>query len=76
MDWLKAILGVVAVIREFFAWRKSADDRQAGRDSASAETLKKNQDAVADAMQAQIEADRRHRTMPGDEAFDPDFRRD
>jgi hypothetical protein len=76
VDWLKAIVGVIAVIREFFAWRKSADDRQAGKDSANAETLKKNQGAVADAMKAEIEADQRHKTMPGDEAFDPDFRRD
>lgn len=79
MSWqsiLSAFTGIVGLIRDFFAWKKDADARQAGKDSANADTLKKNQAAVTDAMQAEIEADHRHKTMPGDEAFDPDFRRD
>jgi hypothetical protein len=73
---LSAVVGIVGLIRDFFAWKKDADARQAGKDSANADTLKKNQDAVADAMKAEIEADHRHKTMPGDQAFDQDFRRD
>ena len=76
MDVVKIIVGIIAVIREFFSLKRSADDRQAGRDAERAETLGKNAEAISDAMKAEIEADQRHKTMPGDEAFDQDFRRD
>lgn len=76
MDWLKAIVALLGVIRDFFSWKKSADDRQAGRDEANASTRTQNDARVKEANEAEIEADRAHKTMPGDEAFDTDFRRD
>lgn len=75
MTWLQAIVAVLGAIRDFFSWKKSADDRQAGRDAAGAETLGKNAEAVTEANRAEIEAKDDHRVMPGDEAFDQDFRR-
>jgi hypothetical protein len=79
MSWqtiLAAFVGLIGLIRDFFAWKKDTDARQAGRDAADADTLRRNQDAIAEAMQAEIDADKRHKTIPGDEAFDQDFRRD
>jgi hypothetical protein len=73
---ISLIVGVIGLFRDFFSAKKSREDREAGRAQANAETLAKNADAVSDAMKAEIEADQRHKTMPGDEAFDPDFRRD
>lgn len=76
MDWLKAVLAVIGLIRDFFSWKKSADDRQAGRDEANASARAQNDERVNDANEAEIEANKAHKTMLGDEAFDLDFRRD
>jgi hypothetical protein len=76
MGWLQAIYAVFAAIREFFSWKRSADDRQAGADAANNATRAQNDARVKEANEAEIEADRAHKTMPGDEAFDNEFRRD
>ena len=54
----------------------AAQDRQAGKDEANASTRSQNDERVKEANESEIEADKAHKTMPGDEAFDTDFRRD
>lgn len=74
--WLAAIIALLGVIRDFFSWKRSADDRQAGRDEVAAEQARQRDKNLDDAMKAEIAADMAHKTMPGDEAFDNEFRRD
>lgn len=74
--WLSAIVGLIAIIREFFAFKKSADERQAGRNEVIADQARQKDERLKTAMEAEIEADKAHKTMPGDEAFDNEFRRD
>lgn len=74
--WLAAIIALLGVIRDFFSWKRSADDRQAGRDEVAAEQARQRDKTLDEAMKAEVEADKGHKTMPGDEAFDQDFRRD
>lgn len=76
MSWLSAILAILAVIRDFFALKRSADDRQAGRDEVLADQARQKDARLDEAMRAEVEADKAHKTMPGDEAFDTSFRRD
>ena len=76
MTWLKAILAFLAVIREIFALKRSADDRQAGRDEVLADQARQKDERLNEAMAAEVEADKAHKTLLGDEAFDQDFRRD
>ena len=76
MTWLS---GVVAFIKLILAWlQKSHDEaeRKAGRDEANASTRAQNDARVKEANEAEVEADKAHKTMPGDKAFDTDFRRD
>lgn len=73
---LSAFNGFVGLIRDFFSWKKSSDDRQAGADAANNAARDRNDARVKDANEAEIEADKAHRTIPGDEAFDNEFRRD
>lgn len=75
MDFLKFLVGIIAIVRAWLDRRQSADDRAAGRAEANAETLGKNADAVRQANEAEIEAQREHATAPGDDAFDQEFRR-
>jgi hypothetical protein len=76
MTWLQAIVALLGVIRDFFHAKENADARQAGRDEANASTRAQNDERVKEAGEAEIEADKDHKTMPGDEAFDTEFRRD
>jgi len=76
MTLIKAIFAFLAVIREIFALKRSADDRQAGRDEVMADQARQKDARLDDAMRAEVEADKAHKTMPGDEAFDTSFRRD
>ena len=65
MSWssiLSAITGLVGLIRDFFAWKKSADDRKAGADAAinagraqEEESLKRTQAAMDEADRKPIE---------------------
>ena len=73
---INAALALVGLFRDFFSWKRSADDRQPGRDEANASTLAQNNERVKEANEAEIAADKAHKTMPGDEAFDKEFRRD
>lgn len=74
--WVSAIYAVFAAIREFFAWKKSTDDRKAGRDEILVDQARQKDDRLKTAMEAEVEADKAHKAMPGDEAFDNEFRRD
>lgn len=76
MDWIKTIWAGLQVILALLRWKQSADDRQAGADAANASTRAQLDERLKEAMEAEVEADKRHKTMPGDEAFDTDFRRD
>lgn len=74
---------IVEAISAFFGFLRglmdrlhAAQDRQAGRDEANASTRAQNDARVKEAMEAEIEADKDHKSMPGDEAFDTEFRRD
>lgn len=74
---------VIDAISAFFGFLRglmdrihAAQDKQAGRDEANASTRAQNDARVKEANEAEIEADKAHKTMPGDEAFDTDFRRD
>lgn len=73
---LSALAGLVGLIRDFFSWKRSADDRQAGADALAAEQQRQKDATLKAAMEAEVEADKAHKTMPGDEAFDNEFRRD
>lgn len=72
---ISAVAGAIGLIRDFFHAKENADARQAGRDEANASTRAQNDARVKEANEAEIEADKAHKTMPGDEAFDTDFRR-
>lgn len=76
MTWLQAIIAALGVIRDLFAWKKSADDRQAGRDEVLADQARQKDARLKEANEAEIEADKAHKAIPGDEAFDNEFRRD
>lgn len=76
MDWLKLGLWILDLLRKVVAAITFQQAKQAGRDEANASTRAQNDDRVKEANEAEIEADKRHKTMPGDEAFDTEFRRD
>lgn len=82
MSWLniKAILaafnGFVGLIRDFFSWKKSSDDRKAGRDAVLVDQARHKDERLKEANEAEVEADKAHKTIAGDEAFDNEFRRD
>ncbi len=79
MTWtaiVNGILSLVGLLREFFTWKAREDAQQAGKDEANASTRAQNDARVKEANEAEIEADKAHKTMPGDEAFDNEFRRD
>lgn len=73
---LEIVVGLIAIVRSWLQSSHDAAERQAGADSANASTRAQNAERVKEANEAEIEADKRHKTMPGDEAFDTDFRRD
>jgi hypothetical protein len=76
MSWLAAIYTLLGVIRDFFSWKKSADDRQAGADAANNAAREQNDARVKEANEAEIEAEKAHKTTADDTAFDNEFRRD
>lgn len=65
MSWTAIVSGffsLVGLIRDFFAWKKSADDRSAGADAAvnagrqqQDAALQRTQSAIDDADKASIE---------------------
>jgi hypothetical protein len=54
---LNAFIGLVGLIRDFFSWKRSADDRQAGADAAINAGRKQEDDALARTQAAIDEAD-------------------
>lgn len=49
MSWssiLSLVVGVVGLVRDFFSWKRSADDRQAGAAQAKADGLEQESDAL------------------------------
>jgi hypothetical protein len=77
---LSAVLSLasslIGLLRDFLSWRKSADDRRAGRDAARAEAVEAEKHDL-DASQAAVnEADARHGGDPTDNAFTPKYMRD
>lgn len=62
MSWtaiLSAIAGLVGLIRDFFSWKRSADDRQAGADAAINAGRQQEDAALDRARKAMDEADRK-----------------
>lgn len=62
MSWsaiLSALTGIVGLIRDFFLWKRSADDRQAGADAAVIEGRKQEDSALKRTQDAMDEADRK-----------------
>jgi hypothetical protein len=59
MTWLQAIVALLGVIRDFFSWKRSADDRQAGRDAAVIAGQKQEDDALARTRAAIDESDKK-----------------
>jgi hypothetical protein len=57
--WLTAIYAFLGVIRDFFSWKKSRDDRQAGEDAAVIEGHKQEDDALTGTQAAIDEADKK-----------------
>lgn len=57
--WLKAIIVALGVIRDFFSWKRSADDRQAGADAAVIEGRKQEDGALQRTQDAIDEADKK-----------------
>lgn len=51
---LAAFNGIVGLIRDFFSWKRSADDRQAGADAAVI-AGRKQEDGALDRTQAAID---------------------
>lgn len=76
MTWLKAIIVLLGAIRDFFHAKENADSRRAGRDEVIADQARQKDERLKEANEAEVEADKAHKTMPGDEAFDTEFRRD
>lgn len=54
---IQAVTTFLGVIRDFFAWKRSADDRAAGRAEANESTLRQNAERVAQARRAEAEPD-------------------
>jgi hypothetical protein len=64
MSWtaiLSAITTFVGLIRDFFSWKRSADDRQAGADAAINAGRKLEDDALKRTQAAMDEADIEYR---------------
>lgn len=62
MSWtaiLSALTTFAGLIRDFFAWKRSADDRQAGADAAIVEGRKQEDAALARTQDAIDEADKK-----------------
>lgn len=62
MSWtaiLSAITGLVGLIRDFFSWKRSADDRKAGADAAVIEGRKQEHEALKRTQAAMDEADKK-----------------
>ena len=73
---LQAVTTFLGVIRDFFAWKRSADDRAAGRAEANADTQRQNAERVAQANDAAALGNADHIAKPDDDsAFDQEFRR-
>lgn len=54
---LTAITTVLGFLRDLFAWKRSQDDRAAGRAEANESTLRQNAERVAEAQRAEAEPD-------------------
>lgn len=62
MSWtaiLSAITGLVGLIRDFFSWKRSADDRQAGADAAVVAGRNEEDGALKRTKDAMDEADKK-----------------
>jgi hypothetical protein len=62
MSWsaiISAITGLVGLIRDFFLWKKSADDRKAGADAAINAGRAQEDQALKRTQAAMDEADRK-----------------
>jgi hypothetical protein len=56
---LSALATFAGLIRDFFSWKRSADDRQAGADAAVIEGRKQEDAALRRAKDAMDEADKK-----------------
>lgn len=62
MSWtaiLSALATFAGLIRDFFSWKRSSDDRQAGADAAVIEGRKQEDDALDRTQAAMDEADKK-----------------
>jgi hypothetical protein len=62
MSWtaiISAISGLIGLIRDFFSWKKSADDRKAGADAAIVAGRAQEDQALKRTQAAMDEADRK-----------------
>lgn len=59
MTWLRAIVALLGLIRDFFSWKRSADDRKAGADAAVIEGRKQEDAALRRTQDAMDEADKK-----------------
>lgn len=62
MSWtaiLSALATFAGLIRDFFSWKRSADDRQAGADAAVIEGRKQEDAALKRTKDAMDEADKK-----------------
>lgn len=73
---LSAISAVFGFLRKLAELVGFAQAKQSGRDEVIADQARQKDERLKDAMEAEIEADKAHKTIPGDEAFDNEFRRD
>ena len=76
MSIVALITAVLGFFRDLFAWKRSEDDRRAGADALRADQQRQKDAILREANEAEVEADKAHKTMPDDEAFDKEFRRD
>lgn len=54
---IKTVTTVLGFLREWLSFRKSQDDRDAGRAEANESTLRQNAERVAEAQRAEAEPD-------------------
>lgn len=75
MTWLQIIADVFAVIRAVLNYMEAAQQRGVGRMEAVSEALTIQAEETRLAQAARFEAHSEHANKPGDDAFDPEFKR-
>ena len=76
-SWVTLFLKVIGFLRGLLDSFRSEMDKQAGRDGANAEALRRNAERRAEGDKVEAEAEAAHRANPNsDDGFDTSFRRD